>query len=93
MAPGPPRLRIDNVINRRMGTSMDEEDDTRKTIPRPLSTPYALSRISERDSTRSPDYSEGVLNDIGDDKRMSSPLSDEAKDEEEAGAGRRTPDV
>lgn len=32
MNSGPPRLRIDNVINMRMGTSADDDEDFRKRV-------------------------------------------------------------
>ena len=36
---GPPRLRIDNVINLRIGTSMDDDFEARKRVPPPQAIP------------------------------------------------------
>lgn len=36
---GPPRLRIDNVINLRIGTSVDDDFEARKRIPAPQPIP------------------------------------------------------
>lgn len=41
MNTGPPRLRIDNVLNLRLGTSMDDDFEERKGIPPPKTIPPA----------------------------------------------------
>lgn len=46
---GPPRLRIDNVINLRIGSSMDDDFETRKRVPPPQPIP---PRESERDAAQ-----------------------------------------
>lgn len=39
LSSGPPRLRIDNAINLRIGTSVDDDFEARKRIPPPQSIP------------------------------------------------------
>lgn len=55
---GPPRLRIDNVINLRAGTSIDDEFEARKRVPppQPLPQPDATDDPTVHDSEgREPD--------------------------------------
>lgn len=43
---GPPRLRIDNVLNRRVGTSMDLDMEERKRFAQPQSLPRTPQQLT-----------------------------------------------
>ena len=63
MNTGPPRLRIDNVLNLRTGASMDIDEDDRKRIPRgpPIDDPPTPRRPGDVDPESRPEKSDSGM--------------------------------